>query len=124
MNANKCVVIFDDDEDLLIIFRFFFEEKGWKIFTYKSSDDVIDKVKAAVPDIILMDNWIPTTGGIHATRLLKEHNDLKHIPVIYISANNDIKDIAAKAGADTYIAKPFEFDHLQKAISAFISDTQ
>jgi two-component system cell cycle response regulator DivK len=115
----KRVAVFDDDDDLLIIFRFFFEEKGWEVYTYKTSDDVVDKVKSVQPDVILMDNWIPATGGLFATQMLKNDQQLKNIPVIYISANNDIKDIAEKAGADTYVAKPFDFGHLQNVVDSF-----
>ncbi|KAA5536959.1 response regulator [Taibaiella lutea] len=119
MVAVKRVAVFDDDDDLLIIFRFFFEEKGWEVHTYKTSDDVIDKVRMSSPDVILMDNWIPTTGGLFATQMLKNDEELKNIPVIYISANNDIKGIAERAGADTYVAKPFDFEHLQNVVDSF-----
>lgn len=116
----KRVAVFDDDDDLLIIFRFFFEEKGWEVHTYKTSDDAVNKVKSILPDIILMDNWIPSTGGLFATQMLKQDEQLKDIPVIYISANNDVKDIAERAGADTYIAKPFDFVHLQNVVDSFL----
>jgi len=115
----KRVAVFDDDDDLLIIFRFFFEEKGWDVYTYKTSDDVVDKVNAVSPDVILMDNWIPSTGGLLATQALKKDERLKDIPVIYISANNNVKDIAQRAGADTYVAKPFDFEHLQSVVDSF-----
>jgi CheY-like chemotaxis protein len=119
MVAVKRVAVFDDDDDLLIIFRFFFEEKGWEVHTYKTSDDVIEKVRAVLPHVILMDNWIPSTGGFFATQALKSDHELKKIPVIYISANNDVKDIAERAGADTYVAKPFDFAHLQSVVDSF-----
>jgi CheY-like chemotaxis protein len=61
-----------------------------------------------------MDNWIPTIGGVMATQLLKKDEQLKKIPVIYISANNDVKALSEKAGADAFVAKPFDFTHLQQ----------
>lgn len=74
------------------------------------------EVRTIKPDVILMDNWIPQTGGIAATQTIKKEEDLKNIPVIYFSANNDIEVLAREAGADTYIAKPFDLDDLEALI--------
>ncbi|RZK13525.1 MAG: response regulator [Flavobacterium sp.] len=108
----KRVVVFDDDQDLLTIFRFLFEDAGCIVESFSNCDDVVAKVKQVAPDLILMDNWIPSVGGEVAVKLLKAEPDLKDIPVIYISANNDVKEIAARAGAERFMPKPFEFDDL------------
>ncbi|WP_343534732.1 response regulator [Pedobacter sp.] len=109
---SKLVAVFDDDQDLLNIFRFLFEDEGFNVQTFQECDHVVEKVRAISPDLILMDNWIPSTGGEVAVQQLKSQPDLKDIPVIYVSANNDIKEIAARAGADRFLPKPFEFDDL------------
>lgn len=109
---SKLIAVFDDDQDLLNIFRFLFEDEGFEVQTFQNCDQVVEKVNAISPDLILMDNWIPSTGGEFAVQQLKSHADLKNIPVIYVSANNDVKEIAARAGADRFLAKPFEFDDL------------
>ncbi len=109
---SKLVAVFDDDQDLLNIFRFLFEDEGFVVHTFQDCDNVVEKVRAISPDLILMDNWIPSTGGEIAVQRLKSEADLKDIPVIYVSANNDVKEIATRAGADRFLAKPFEFDDL------------
>lgn len=112
MMAKQTVLIFDDDDDLLNIFTFLFEDMGWLVFTHPTCNDVIERTRETKPNLILMDNWIPTIGGIAATQLLKADDELKKIPVIYISANNDVKTLSAKAGAEAFIAKPFDFNEL------------
>ena len=109
---SKLVAVFDDDQDLLNIFRFLFEDEGFDVQTFQDCDRIVEKVRSIAPDLILMDNWIPSTGGEVAVQRLKSEKDLKDIPVIYVSANNDVKEIAARAGADRFLAKPFEFDDL------------
>ena len=69
-----------------------------------------------MPQVILMDNWIPDTGGVIATQSIKQEADLKDIPVIYFSANNDIQSLARQAGADTYLEKPFDLNELEAVI--------
>ena len=111
------ILICDDDVDILSICKYILEEFGLKVFTKNNCNNIIDMVKDIRPDIILMDNWIPDTGGIIATQILKNHPDYNKIPVIYFSANTNIKSLAKKAGADYYLSKPFNIDDLEEIIT-------
>ena len=113
----KRILIFDDDIDILSICSYILEEEGWQVHTSTNCNNIIEKVKEISPDVILMDNWIPNTGGIIATQALKNDNKLKNIPVIYFSANNDIQSLAKQAGADTFLAKPFDITELENIIN-------
>lgn len=113
-------MIFDDDEDILSICSYILEEKGYTVYTYANCNDIIHKVAAVNPDVILMDNWIPDLGGVIATQKLKASDLLGKIPVIYFSATNDIQAIAEQAGADTYLAKPFDLEALETVINSFL----
>ncbi|MEN0054325.1 MAG: response regulator [Mucilaginibacter sp.] len=114
---NKKIIIFDDDEDILSICSYILEEQDWEVHTFTNCNDIIDKVTRVLPDVILMDNWIPDAGGIVATQTLKSDEELKHIPVIYFSANSDIQMLASLAGAQSYLAKPFDLDDLERVIN-------
>ena len=116
-DPNKKIIIFDDDEDILSICSYILEEQGWEVFTFTDCNNIIEKVSRVLPDVILMDNWIPDAGGIIATQTLKKSEELKNIPVIYFSANSDIQILASNAGAQTYLAKPFDLEELEKVIS-------
>ena len=74
-----------------------------------------------MPDVILMDNWIPDTGGIIATQALKNNDSLKSIPVVYFSANSDIQLLAKQAGAEAYIAKPFDLEDMERIIDGVLA---
>jgi len=114
---EKRIVIFDDDEDILSICSFILEEQGWKVYAYTDCNMITEKISAVLPDIIIMDNWIPDDGGIIATQTLKKNEALKNIPVIYFSANSDIEQLASHAGAETYLAKPFDLEDLEMVIN-------
>ncbi len=116
MNRLKKIAIFDDDEDILSICRYIMEEFGWQVFTFQDCNDVLRKMEQVNPDVILMDNWIPDEGGIAATRTLKSSATFAHIPVIYFSANSQVDQLAAEAGAETYIAKPFDLEELTRKV--------
>ncbi len=116
-NMPKKVLIFDDDEDILAICTYILEEQGWEVSTFSNCNNVIEKVESIMPEVIFMDNWIPDSGGIVATQAIKQQEHLKHIPVIYFSANNDIKSLAKQAGADSFLAKPFDLEELENIVN-------
>lgn len=122
--ANKRIVIFDDDEDILSICTYILEEQGWEVHTFTDCNNITEKVEGISPDVILMDNWIPDAGGIIATQTLKKNETLKDIPVIYFSANSDIQILADHAGAETYLAKPFDLDELERVINDVLEKQQ
>lgn len=119
-SSTKKIIIFDDDEDILSICTYVLEEQGWEVHTFTDCNNITEKVSGIHPDVILMDNWIPDAGGIIATQTLKKDEKLKSIPVIYFSANSDIGLLANDAGAETWLAKPFDLQELEKVIDGVL----
>lgn len=114
------VLIFDDDKSILDVVSIIFEESGYEVEISETSHNIIQKVQEVAPDVILMDNWIPNIGGVEATKLLKSHPDYKHIPVIYVTANNDIAALAESAQADNFVAKPFNLEDLEEMVARYM----
>lgn len=120
---NKTILVFDDDKAILEIFTIVLESAGYNVQISATSHDIIEKVAKVNPDVVIMDNWIPDIGGVEATRLLKSHAEYKHIPVIYCSANNDVESLANRAGAETYLSKPFDLDDLEQKVEQVIASS-
>jgi len=121
MAPLKKVFIFDDNTDILELCTIILEDAGYEIKTSSTSNDIISQVNAYIPDLIFMDNWLPDVGGIDATKALKGDDVLKHIPVIYFSANNDVASLAEQAGADGYLSKPFDIADLEDIVSKHLA---
>ncbi len=117
----KRILIFDDDADILEILTYLLSEKGWIVHTRTHCNNITETMNECLPDLILMDNWIPDQGGIKATQALKNNEDFRNIPVIYFSANSDIQKLAEEAGADAWLAKPFDLQELEDMLSRFVS---
>ena len=114
----KRMLIFDDDKTILKILKYILEAEGWEVLNSLDSNNVIAQVSSYKPSIIMMDNNIPDCGGIVATQIIKQNKKLQHIPVIFFTASEDIVKLSQLAGADAYLAKPFDlcnlFDTIQK----------
>jgi two-component system cell cycle response regulator DivK len=110
---NKRVLILDDDLDILQICTIVLKKKGFDVKTLSNSSQVLEQVREYLPDVIIMDNWIPGPGGIEATRMLKTTADLHDIPVIFFSANSNVTQLAQEAQADYFLQKPFDITELE-----------
>ena len=117
---SKKVFIFDDNLEILDLCTEILKDLGCEVKTSPTTNNVLEQIQQFLPDLIFMDNWLPDISGIEATRLIKSDDDLKNIPVIYFSANTNINELAKEAGADDFIAKPFDIDQFEEIVQKYI----
>ncbi|MCQ4035310.1 response regulator [Kaistella montana] len=117
----KKIFIFDDNLEILELCTEILEDLGCEVKTSPTTTNVEQQVLDYMPDLIFMDNWLPDISGIEATKLLKSNETLKKIPVLYFSANSNIDALAREAGADDYLAKPFDIDQFEEVIKKYVS---
>ena len=120
LKKTKKIFIFDDNLEILELCTEILEDLGCQVNTSATTNSIEKQVTEFMPDLIFMDNWLPDMSGIEATRLLKANDDLKNIPVIYFSANSNISELAAEAGADDFIAKPFDIDQFESIVQKYV----
>ena len=113
----KKILVYDDDVDILEICSIILKLKGFDVLCKDNCRELITDIESYKPDVVLMDNWLPDIGGIKAVQLIKSIEHLKQIPVVFFSANSQVKELAKKAGADYMLQKPFELDNLEKIIT-------
>lgn len=119
---SKKVFIFDDNLEILDLCTEILEDLGCIVKTSPTTILIEKQVEDFLPDLIFMDNWLPDISGIEATQLIKAHRDLKNIPVVYFSANSNISQLAEEAGADDYLAKPFDIDLFEEVVTKYIGN--
>jgi two-component system cell cycle response regulator DivK len=115
------VMIFDDDTDLLEVCSIVLKSKNYEVVGFHKCNDILQEAKIHSPNVILMDNWIPDSGGVKAIQQIKGDESLRSIPVVFFSAHDNVQELAMEAGADFYLQKPFEIDELENVISRAVS---
>lgn len=118
--AGHRIMIFDDDTDLLEVCSIILRTKKFDVIARNKCNEIIADVENSKPDVILMDNWIPDTGGVKATQMIKNNDQLRNIPVIFFSANSNIAQLSTEAGADYYLQKPFDLSELENVVTTAI----
>ena len=119
---TQTVYIFDDDPDILFICEVVLRNKGYTVHTSSNCNDIVNKVKEAGADIILLDNKIPPEGGIMAARQVLKNVMTRQIPIVYFSANTQVEQLSIEAGAKYFIQKPFEINELEAIIASALAN--
>ena len=99
-------------------------EDDYQLITATDGQQGLALAEAERPDLILMDMSLPVLDGYEATRQLKAREDLRHIPVIGLSAHAMSGDAekALQAGCDVYLTKPLDEDLLFEKLEFFLAD--
>jgi DNA-binding NtrC family response regulator len=113
-DARPKVLIVDDVPANLKILRDTLEPEGYRILGASNGESALKIATAALPDIILLDIVMPGMDGFEVCRRLKQDQSTEHIPVIFITVQDDNVSLAEgfRAGGVDYIIKPFEKEEL------------
>ena len=105
------ILIVDDTPANLKLLSNILSQDGYRVRAARSGEMALDSVESAPPELILLDIKMPEMDGYEVCATLKANKDTANIPVIFISALNDIEDIikAFDLGGVDYIMKPFKF---------------
>jgi DNA-binding response OmpR family regulator len=116
---SKKIMIADDDPGILDAVGIMLEFEGYEVECTPNCDNILS-MESEFPDLLLLDIWMSGTDGRDVCRYLKQKESTSKIPIVMISASRDIERSAIDAGADDFLAKPFEMDDLLQKIGRYI----
>ena len=119
MNIKK-ILICDDSQTDLAKLKSVLQGPQYLLITANNGKEAIQKAKAERPDVIFLDIVMPDMDGYAACRTLRDDQETKHIPVIFVSSKNQKADRiwAQMQGARDLISKPFESAAITAALAA------
>ena len=114
MQELGSVLIVDDNPNNLQVLMALLEQAGYKVRPALSGEIALRAVEVSLPDLILLDVRMPGIDGYETCRRLRANEKSQDIPVIFISAMNDMEDKLQgfRAGGVDYIAKPFQTEEV------------
>lgn len=119
----KTILIVEDNELNMKLFHDLLEAQGYSTLQTKDGLEALKLAREHKPDLILMDIQLPEVSGLEVTKWLKDDDELKHIPVIAVTAfamKGDEEKIR-QGGCEAYIAKPISVAHFLETVQRFIS---
>lgn len=118
----KSILVIEDDETMRASIRRILEADGYILKVAADSAELTQVLDGDPIDLILMDVGLPWINGFELAEMLKEHKDLKSIPLVFVSgkATDDDMKKAFEIGADDYIKKPFDVEKLKKTVATLL----
>jgi twitching motility two-component system response regulator PilH len=119
MPVKKILVVDDSPTERHVLFELL-SKNGYQVVTAESGEEGIEKAKAELPDLILMDVVMPGLNGYQATRTLTRDEATKNIPIIVCTSKGQETDKiwGLRQGAIDYLIKPVNGDELLSKIAA------
>lgn len=113
------VLVIDDDESIVEVIRVILTEYGHDVVAVTEGSKIDYLLKHYSPDLILLDVLMYGMNGPEIVKTIKANSSTSKIPIVMISALDDIKKIAKEVKADGYLGKPFDINDLIKIVAQF-----
>ena len=118
----KTVMVVEDNDLNMKLFHDLLETQGYAILQTKDGMEALKMARKERPDLILMDIQLPEVSGLEVTKWIKEDDNLKHIPVVAVTAfamKGDEEKIR-EGGCEAYIAKPISVSSFLDTVRKFL----
>jgi two-component system cell cycle response regulator DivK len=118
----KTILIVEDNDLNMKLFNDLLQAHGYGTLQTKDGREALNLAKEHRPDLILMDIQLPEISGLDITKMIKSDDDLKHTPVIAVTAfamKGDEEKIR-EGGCDGYIAKPISVPNFLETVAKFL----
>jgi DNA-binding response OmpR family regulator len=105
----KKILLIEDDADLFALLKYNLEKEGFILVGAQTGKGAVEFCRRERPDLILLDIMLPDSDGLDICKGIRNHPELAHIPVIFLTARATETDriVGLELGANDYIVKPF-----------------
>jgi two-component system, cell cycle response regulator DivK len=120
---QKSILIVEDNELNMKLFNDLLEAHGYKTLQTRNGKEALELTRLHKPDLILMDIQLPEVSGLQVTQWIKQDEELRHIPVIAITAfamKGDEERILA-GGCEAYMSKPISILKFLETVRRFLN---
>jgi two-component system, OmpR family, alkaline phosphatase synthesis response regulator PhoP len=121
--AKHHVLIVEDEQDIAGLIKHTLERSGdAEAEIVGSGDAALRAVSSRPPDLIILDLNLPVISGVEVCRILRSRADVKHVPIIMLTARTGENDrvVGLELGADDYVTKPFSLRELSARVKAVL----
>jgi len=108
-NSSGRILVVDDVPANVQLLTTYLKTVGYQVIPARDGEEALALVREAKPDLVLLDVMMPKLNGFEVCKRIKSDEATQYIPVIMVTALNDIEDKikGQEAGADDFISKPF-----------------
>ena len=124
MDSKKRIVAVDDSNVVLKMLKNVLDKEQYDLHAFSTGKRALEYLvqKDKVPDLIILDIEMPEMNGYDVLERIKKMEHLENVPVIFLTANNEKKQVvkAVTGGAKDYVVKPIDKEILTKKINSLL----
>ncbi len=126
MSEKTRILLIDDHQTVFRLLEAIVRIKGYELLYAESGQQGIVLARQELPDLIVLDVMMPDIDGFKVCQYLKENDETKAIPVMFLTAKGAEDDLenGRKAGAEGFMTKPFKTNEVLKQIEKLLSATE
>jgi CheY-like chemotaxis protein len=113
------ILVCDDEQSLRELVRAVLGDR-YAYVEAEDGDEALELAQAHVPDLIVLDVMLPRRNGLEVLAELRRTPTLADVPVVIVTAWSYAVRAASAAGADVFLSKPFEPDHLKHTVEELL----
>tara|TARA_B110000977_G_scaffold87686_1_gene116646 strand:- start:297 stop:674 length:378 start_codon:yes stop_codon:yes gene_type:complete len=115
---SKHVVLVEDETNIAEAIRFLLGRDGWRVETLANGGNAAEVIRAARPDLVMLDVMLPGKTGFEILAELRSDASLADLPVLMLTARGQSRDreMALKAGVSRFMTKPFSNEEMLTAV--------
>ena len=120
------IMIIEDEDNLQTILQYNLSQQGYEVASVMDGQKALPEIQSQMPDLILLDWMLPHVSGVEICKRVRQNQNLKHIPILMLTARGDVADKVSglSVGTDDYMTKPFSLDELHARIKALLRRAQ
>jgi DNA-binding response OmpR family regulator len=116
----KHVLLVEDEPNIAEAMSFLLSRDGWRVSHVADGNLVLDQLRRDPPDLVILDHMLPGLSGLEILTALRADPATRHLPVMMLTARGRDRDLAAEAGADRFMSKPFSNADLLAEVRAMM----
>ena len=121
MNEHPLILVIDDDPDICTMIKVMLEYNDYSVITAENEQQCMAVIKNNPVELVIMDMLLSGKDGTDICRHLKNDPTHSQIPVIMFSAHPSAREACLAAGANEFMAKPFEMQEMLKKVEGLVS---
>jgi CheY-like chemotaxis protein len=120
-DRRPTILLVEDFDDTRLMMKLWLSRSGYRVIEAENGEEAVARAERELPDLIIMDVMMPGLNGLDATRRIRQHQALRDIPIVAVSAYgaNEYRKIALEAGCTEYVSTPFDPVELKALIKKF-----
>jgi DNA-binding response OmpR family regulator len=116
----KHILVIDDDPGLVVFLQRRLDLAGYQVTTAASGEAGLQKMRDSLPDLVIVDVMMPGMDGFSFVRELRTDTVLTKVPILIVTAQEELGDIFKMEGVQGFFPKPIDTEMLMEKVKALI----